>query len=121
MFNIQTITHRNEVILYVDCSTIEDHIPRISHLEEEVEYLKNQPDNSVLELANFTNIQVDIDFINQNKKIGKTIRKQKVKKIAVFGLTASQTMFVETYKLFTNQKNVKVFKSEEEAKDWLVE
>jgi hypothetical protein len=77
--------------------------------------------NKVLNLADFTNTYITSDFLDTLKQKGKDIMIKKFEKIALLGVDGIKNIFLNSYLIFTNQRNIRTFNALDEALEWLAE
>ncbi|MGH9500552.1 MAG: hypothetical protein ACRD3L_15525 [Terriglobales bacterium] len=114
---IRFITHQGKRILFVDCSGCSaDELEQISKLVPS--YVTAEPKESLLLLADFTGAQFDRDAVEQMKQ-GAVYDRPYLKRSAWFGAENLPHVFHEHLKNFS-QRDLPLFKTKEEALDWLV-
>ena len=114
---IRFITHEGKRILFVDCShcTAEE-LEKMSQLVPS--YVSAEPKGSLLLLADFTGAQFDRNAIELMKQ-GTVYDRPYIKRSAWFGTDTLPHVFYEHLKNFS-QRDLPIFKTNEEALDWLV-
>ena len=114
---IRFITHEGKRILFVDCShcTAEE-LEKMSQLVPS--YVSAEPKGSLLLLADFTGAQFDRNAIELMKQ-GTVYDRPYIKRSAWFGTDTLPHVFYEHLKNFS-QRDLPIFKTKEEALDWLV-
>jgi len=76
----------------------------------------------VLILDDFTGCVADSAFMEHLKKVGKEIIEPKTEKCAVLGVEGVKNVLLKAYNWFTGAgAHQRLFTSEREAKEWLVE
>ena len=114
---IQFLTHQGKRILFVDCSQCSaDELEKLSGLVPS--YVTAEPKGSVLILADFTGAQFDRDAFERMKQVA-VFDRPYLKRSAWFGADALPHVFYEHLKNFS-QRDLPLFKTKEEALDWLV-
>ena len=114
---IQFIRHRGKRILFVDCSHCSaDELEKISTLVPS--YVTAEPKGSVLLLADFTGAHFDRDAVERMKQ-DTVYDRPYLKRSAWFGTDTLPRVFYEHLKNFS-QRDLPLFKTREEALDWLV-
>jgi len=114
----QFITHQGKRIFFVDCS----HCSTVEFeklLKLLPSYLTDQPKQSVLLLADLTGAQIDKNIFELMKQDAVYDRPY-IKKSAWYGTETLPHVFYEHLKNFS-QRELPLFKSKEEALDWLVQ
>lgn len=114
------VNHKGKKILfsnYVGCKTAEE---MIEVLHKEAETLKAQS-NKTLVMADFSNSFANDKYMDEVKKVGNAILKSKIEKTATVGISGIKKILFKAYITFTGQKDVKLFDTQKEALDWLVE
>ncbi len=116
------IKYKDKKILYIDYSNyqLEEILPQMRKAAEVCFRSKYK----VLILANFENISLGKSYqrkklIDECMSMGKNIFLHHTDKSAVIGLSGIKKMFYSMYIRFTNH-NIKLFKTKEEALDYLV-
>lgn len=114
---IRFIRHRGQPVLMVDvsnCSSAE--MIELSRVVPA--YLSEQPQNSVLLLADFTGAKVDKAAFESMKQAA-VFDRPHLKRSAWVGTEGLPKVFYENLKAFS-QRELPLFKTREEALDWLV-
>ena len=114
---IRFITHRDQVVLLVDvsnCSSAE----MIELARMVPAYVAEQPKGSVLLLAHFTGAKFDKASLESLKQ-ATVFDRPHLKRSAWVGTETLPKIFYENLKAFS-QRDLPVFKTREEALDWLV-
>jgi hypothetical protein len=112
------ITHKGKTILYLDFTNMKDKVEIMKLEEEGAAVIRKQPLNSVLTLTNMENMF----FNNELKKWFEEKVKGNapyVKAGAVIGMTGLISIMYNAFVAVTG-RNIKSFKSKEEAMDFLV-
>jgi hypothetical protein len=118
---ISTISYKDKTILFFDFSNMGKSKEKTIKLINAIggEYARN-PLNSVLALFNVKNIYFDMDILNVFKEARNQFS-QYEKKVAVIGVTGLlKTGYNFVVGLSKDSSSVKIFDSELEAKEWLV-
>jgi hypothetical protein len=121
MEGLSHIIYKDKTIIYVDYSGFGSSKGKIIALIKEAtgEY-KKYPLGSVLALINIQSTMFDIDILNIMKNAkAETIPYEK--RIAIIGMEGPQKAAYDFIVCLTQKEIIKVFDSEQEAKDWLVE
>ena len=114
---IHFIAHQGKRILFVDCSSCTaEEMEKLSKFIPG--YLADQPKQSVLLLADFTGAQIDKKVFERMKQ-DTVYDRPYIKKSAWYGTDTLPQVFHEHLKNFS-QRDLPLFKSKEEALDWLV-
>lgn len=116
--NIKWMAHKGKTILYSDFRRLFGE-QLTGNLEQLAKAMAESP-TQVLLLVNAENILVDPGLLGRAKDLGKNIIVPKSKKTAMLGMTSSKEALLRVYSTFTGA-NIKSFKNETEAMDWLVE
>ena len=116
---VKFIEHKGNKILYVDYRGAKNDSDLFKVLEKDVEIEKTLTEKSLL-LANFENTFLSYRYMEEVKKSGKEIRRKIMKKTALVGITGLKVIMLKSYIQFTGQKNMKTFRTEEEALEWLI-
>ncbi|HEX3043124.1 MAG TPA: hypothetical protein VHY08_00095 [Bacillota bacterium] len=122
---VEWIEYQGKPILYVDFRGMNSE--RLSQCLESIFKAIRESVNDIVILANQENITISSDFLGKAKELTKESRKEsettgrfKVKKIAMVGVKGIASFLLYSYNLATGQ-NIVDFKTEEEAKEWLVQ
>jgi hypothetical protein len=118
MARLRWLEHRGRRILYSDYSGIHDGSQGIAQLDAERAEVVAQSDR-VLLLANFSDSTPRPDFIKAAQKYGVEVRKTRVARTAIVGVSGLKGLVVKGYLAVTGEATVKMFGSEPEALDWL--
>lgn len=111
-------THNGKEIFVPDYSGMSTSNEMINLLREACEAMKQRP-QKVLMLANFENVCISTAFMQEAQRLGKEVITPRTEKMALIGVKNMQEIFVRAYILFTGQKNMRIFKNEKDALDWL--
>lgn len=117
---VNWVSHKGKKVLfsnYVGCKSADE---MIVVLHKEAETLKAQT-NKVLVMADFTDSFANDKYMDEVKKVGSAVLKAKIEKTATVGITGIKKILFKGYIAVTGQKNVKLFDTQKEALDWLVE
>lgn len=111
------ISHKGKKILLVDCSncTVEQLVELAALVPVEV---TSQPHGSVLLLADFTGASFDRNSVDRLKP-SLVFDRPHLKRSAWVGVEQLPKIFYEHLKSFS-QRELPIFKTREEAMDWLV-
>jgi hypothetical protein len=114
---IRFIKHKGQPIMLIDVSHCTP--GEIMPLADETQRLvAEHPHNSVLTLADFTGAQIDKAAAMRIKEV-LAMDRPYVKRSAWVGTESLPHVFYENFKSFS-QRDFPVFKTREEAMDWLV-
>ena len=114
---IRFISHHGKKILLVDVSHCKaPEVEKISHLVPS--FVTHEPRSSVLLLADFTGAEFDRAAITRLKESA-VFDRPFLKRSAWVGIESLPHVFYENIKAFS-QRELPVFKTREEAMDWLV-
>jgi len=114
---IRFIEHLGKKILFVDCShCAPDELEKLVRLVPS--YVTEQPQGSVLLLADLTGAQFDRKAVEQMKQSA-VFDRPHLKRSAWYGTDTLPRVFYEHLKNFS-QRDLPTFKTREEALDWLV-
>jgi|YelNatPaOPRAMG01_1025707.scaffolds.fasta_scaffold63823_2 hypothetical protein len=105
-------------IFYCDYSGLKPD-EMIKFLHETCDVLRKTP-NKVPLLVNFENTVGTTEYMNEVKRLGTEVIAPKTTKMALLGISGVKSVLLQGYALFTGQKNIKSFKTEKEAMEWLV-
>ena len=111
-------TYKGKKIFYVDYSGLNSD-QMIKLLNETCEILEKSPEKVPL-LTSFENTTGTTEFMNEVKRLGKEVITAKTTKTALLGISSLKGVLVQGYTFFTGEKNLKAFKTEQEAMEWLV-
>ncbi|MBF0362201.1 MAG: hypothetical protein HQK49_14390 [Oligoflexia bacterium] len=117
--SIRWIEYKGSKILFTDYSGSNSVEDSLKILDEDIATVKASLGN-ILSLVNYDNMTPSLPYVTKVKEYGKEIRAYKVKKTALYGITSAKAVFVKGYLLFTGEKNLEVFETELEAKEWLI-
>lgn len=115
------IEHKGKRVLYQDYhgETAEEMLVTL----EEAGKLAAASKIPVLSLSNVTNAPVSEAFMKRSKELGKEVFNQKVVRSALIGITGIKSIFLKSYSTLlsvSQPSHLNVFKTEQEALDWLV-
>ena len=111
-------TYKGKQVFYVDYGGLNiDEMLKL--LNETCEVLK-QSSGNVLLLTNFEKAIVPTQFMTEVKRLGKEVISVKTTKTALLGVYGIREVLVQGYTFFTGEKNLKAFKTEQEAMEWLI-
>lgn len=113
------VEYKGKKVLFSDyrgCKTSEQ---MLSVLYEEIDIL-NQQDEKVLMMAHFDNCNPTGEYFHAVKKFGKEILKHRTQKTATLGINGMKRLLFNTYISWTGDYNVRLFKDQESALEWLV-
>lgn len=114
---VQFITHQGKKILFINLnSCTEDQLEEIIPVIQSM--ITSEPPKSVLSLSDWTGAEVTRSLAEQ---IRTTLVRDKphVKRTAFVGVDRVPKVFLDGFKNFS-RRDFTIFKSLEEAKDWLV-
>lgn len=117
--SVKIIEHKNNKIIYVDHRKDKTEKAMIATLLKGIEIEKSMEGNYLL-LANFEGAFVSYRFMEIQNEFGKELHRKKYAKIALVGLTGMKYVLLQTYIKITMHSNIKPFRNEEDAKEWLV-
>jgi hypothetical protein len=118
----QLIQHKGKEIYFIDYSNIKTSDEFLKTLKETGafrEKVKAMGEKDLLVLVNITDCYLNVEIFDELKKAGRIIREITAKE-AIVGITGYKRILLQILQTLTNL-NFQVFKSIEEAKDWLVE
>lgn len=119
METISKISYKTKVIIYCDYSSVgkskEQTLKLINGIIDEY---KKYPLKSVLALINVTNLHFDMDILNLFKE-SQAKSAPYAKKEAIVGINGLQKVAYNFIAGMTNNKTMKAFDTELEAKEWL--
>jgi len=110
--------YQGKQIFYVDYSGLKTD-EMIKLLNDSCDVLRKS-NGQVLLLTNFENTTATTEYMNEVKRLGKEVISVKAAKTALLGITGVKGVLVQGYTFFTGEKNLKTFKTEQEAMEWLV-
>lgn len=116
--NVSWIEHNDKKILfsnYEGCITADEMI-RILYTERNI--LMKQ-EKKVLVMSNYENSYGSPKYMEEVIKVGKLVLKEKIEKTAVLGISGVKRILFNAYLHYSGQKNVKAFRTKEEALLWL--
>jgi hypothetical protein len=114
---VRLIKHQGQTIMMIDFShcTPAEILPLVDEIQRRV---AEHPLNSLLTLADFTGVQIDKAAAMRIKE-ALAMDRPYVKRSAWVGTESLPHVFYENFKSFS-QRDFPVFKTREEAMDWLV-
>jgi len=118
---VKMIEYRGKKIAYMDFRGAKDENDMITTLKQEYELERKLNERNLYRLANFENTYLSQKFMDEAKKMGKDIAKNKTVKSAFVGIVGVKKILLGAYIAFSGEKNFKTFDDEEDAKNWLVE
>jgi len=114
------IEYKGKKIIYGDYRKLRGK-ELIAAVDAEAKLVQAAP-GKVLILDDFTGSVVNSEFMEYAKKVGKELIEAKTEKCAVLGIEGVKNVLLKAYNWFTGAtKHQRVFDSEHEAKEWLVE
>ena len=117
MAGISFTEHKGKQILYEDYSdTGPGTIDPL--LDEAAKIIRSSPEKSVLALVNVKNAKFNAEVSTKMKEFVK-LNTPYIKVSAIIGMSGLQSVIYRAILAFTGRDNLKVFSSEEEAKDFL--
>jgi hypothetical protein len=114
---IRFIQHHDSSILLIDFGNCPKR-EMLQMLGEIQATIAEQPPNSVLTLADFTDANVDKEIATEMKKV-LTLDRPFVKRSAWVGTASLPKVFYENFKTFS-RRDFPTFNTREEAMDWLI-
>jgi len=115
---VKWIEYKGKSILYIDYRGAKGADDSIPILREAIEIERRSGGNMLL-LQNYEGTRANEEFLKEIKVLGKEV-KDKVLKNAIVGFDPIKKVLMTGYMLFSGEKNIKTFNTEEEAKEWLV-
>jgi hypothetical protein len=115
---VEWIEHKSKRILYVEYSGARNDDELIDILHKEVE-IERQLTGKILCLVNVSDASAGRRYMQELKKLGREVRRNKVERTATIGVSGVKEILFKSYIAFTGETN-KTFSSEKEARDWLV-
>ncbi len=114
---VRLIKHQGHPVMLIDFSqcTPAEILPLVDEVQRRV---AEHPHNSLLTLADFSGAQIDKAAAMRIKEV-LTMDRPYVKRSAWVGTESLPHVFYENFKSFS-QRDLPVFKTREEAMDWLV-
>jgi len=88
-------------------------------VDDAVRAISQEPDKSVLVLANFVDTEATIPNLGVVRKLVTRANRAVIRR-ALLGITGSRRFFITTFANVTGDTSVKAFESEEKGLDWLV-
>ena len=119
MAEVKFITHKEKQILLLDVSevkTVEDSLNRFSEAQRIIEM---QPQKSVLLLTNVQNAHYNREATNHLKAFSNAVTPY-IKASAAVGVSGIKRIVLQSLMRISG-RDIKVFDSADQAKDWLVE
>jgi|SRR5579863_9845518 len=114
---IQFVEYQSQQIMLIDFSNCT--APEMLDLVNEVQdQISDLPPNSILTLADFSGAQIDKKVATRIKE-ALALDRPHVKRSAWVGTESVPKVFYENFKNFS-QREFPIFKTREEAMDWLV-
>ena len=114
---VRFISHQGQSILFVDFSHCKaEEILRL--LPDIQEFITSQPRNSLLALGDFTGTEVRREVADRIKET-LVFDRPHIRRSALVGVDRIPKVFLDSFKTFS-QRELPVFKTREEALDWLV-
>jgi hypothetical protein len=112
--------HQGKRIFYADYSDFgSDHAALHQEVDEAVNAISGEQENSVLVLVNFENTDASMSNLAVMRKL--VVRANRaVTKRALLGLSGSRRFFITTFANVTGDTLIMAFDSREKALDWLV-
>jgi hypothetical protein len=120
MSRVNWVEHKGKNILYVDYRGLKTTEVMIELVEEATRIEAESP-TQVLVLVNYEDSAASIEYMGRVKELGKEIRKQKVLKTALLGMTGLKMILYQGYIRFTGETSIQIFTDETAALDWLAE
>jgi hypothetical protein len=120
MAGMSFITHKGVRILYEDFSSVVNEDEALALMKKGREIIDQQPEKSVLALLNVKDTKFNPDVTKALKEYAK-LNTPYMKFAAVYGIEGLKEILFKSVIAFTGRKNIAVFKTLEEAKDFLVD
>ncbi len=120
MAGVSFITYRGVRILYEDFSSVDNEDEALALLKKGREIIDQQPEKSVLALLNVKDTKFNPKVTNALKEYAKA-NVPYIKFAAVYGIEGLKEILFRSVITFTGRKNLALFKTLEEAKDFLVD
>lgn len=119
MTYVKTLTHKGLEITYSDFSNLKELKEIEMALDESANFIRSSELNSVYSLSNFENIYFNADLA---RKIQAMVSENKpyIKYSAVIGIKGLSKIMLDGIIRMTG-RNLKLFATEDEAKDFLLE
>jgi len=117
--SVTWLEHRGKRILFSDYRGCKSSDAMIKVLYEELDILSKE-EGKVLVMAHYDNSNPTGEYFHTVKKFGKEILKHKTEKTATLGINGMKRLLFNTYISWTGDYNVRLFKDQESAIDWLV-
>lgn len=115
---IRWIEYKSKKILHLDYRGAKNEHEMIELLEKGNEYIKNSG-RKILVLVDYAHTYATQTYMDKLKENGKQ-NAPFIEKTAVLGVEGIKKILMNTYVLFTGEKNIKLFENEDKAKEWLV-
>jgi hypothetical protein len=117
---VKYVQYKGKTIFYVDFRNMtgEQTKEAIATLDEEAKEMRTWKQKGLI-LNDFRNAKATTEFMSYAKKLGKEVFAAKVRKSAAIGITGVQSILLQAYNAFAQDKIVP-FATEEEAKEWLI-
>lgn len=116
--SIRTISHKGKSVLLADFSSCTSPDEIIAVLDQVEVYMKKQPDEEALLLADMNNASLNPSTMDHAKNLAKRTFNRKIKKVAALGMVKLKKILLNGYNLVAKVKVVP-FDSQEEALDYL--
>ena len=86
------------------------------------EKLVRMTDHEVPMLFNYEGVSLTMGFMNRLKELGQEVaRSQRLNRQALIGINGMKNILLQSYLRATGETRIKLFSTEEEALNWLVE
>ena len=117
---VRFIEHKGRKIIYLDFSNLHgDDLAKVVNEFKQL-VLANKNNNRLVSLTNFSNSHIFGEGLSHIKKVAKEVRPYLYKR-AVIGITGAKMVLYKTVNFFAGSTPTKLFKTLDEAKDYLVE
>jgi hypothetical protein len=115
------ITYKDKRILFTDYSPLSQ-LEDVMELEKQVTAALKEAEGKMLWLTDFSGNALSFpQFLVQSNNVGRSgIIKDKTHKGALIVLDESRYPFIENFKIISDEFSILVFKTREEALEWLV-
>lgn len=120
MAGVSFIIHKGARILYEDFASMNNDEEELAILKKGREIIDQQPEKSVLALLNVKNTNFSPKVTQTLKEYAKA-NTPYMKFAAVYGIEGLKEILFKSVMLFTGRKNIAIFKTLEEAKDFLAD
>lgn len=118
MAGVEFIEHKGKRILYEDFSeTNPQTLPPV--LDKAHEMIAAEPESSVIAIVNVRGTQFNTKLVQQMKQFVKS-NTPYIKATGIIGLSGLQSVVLHGIIQFTGRKNLHVFNTEEQAKEFLI-